>query len=367
MKNQYAAALGTVFAVLFSGCNIETASSKPDALNAIVIAAWNAQTLFDGHDHGTEYDEYRQDAGWSEEQYQARIRSVAEAVKQMAKEPPDVLALQEIENQGVLDALVQGPLADAGYGWTFFAANPRASLGLGLLSRLPLTGVKAHSISDGGKTAPRPVLEARIEHGGQPLVLFICHWKSKIGGASETEPQRRAAARVIQRRLQELGRETPPPPAIVLGDLNETYDEFYRQTGNAICALLPDDPLAAELSGCTAAEACTEIHDFLVLSRRKPPQAQHFPPGTIALYSPWAEEPEGGSYYYQGEWETIDHFLLNRGLFDGTGWEFAGWEVLRKEPFINGKGYPNAYNPRTGQGQSDHLPLLLRLEMGDKE
>jgi endonuclease/exonuclease/phosphatase family metal-dependent hydrolase len=355
------AAAGMVLALALSGCIIDPGSGKQEALKTITIATWNTQTLFDGHDCGIEYDEYREYSGWSEEKYRARLQSIAEAVNRMGGKTPDILALQEIENKNILTELAEGALAEAGYGWTFFASNPRSSLGLGILSRLPLIEVKAHSINNSGKTAPRPVLEARIEYGGQPLVLFVCHWKSKIGGDRETEPQRRASARVVHRRLRELGRENPSLPAIVLGDLNENYDEFYRQTGTTMSALLPDDLLAMELSGCQSGNECTDIHDFLVVSRRKPPQAQYFPPGTPALYSPWGEEMQKGSYYYQGAWETIDHFLLNGGLFDGTGWEFGGCEALDREPFVNGSGYPNIYNPRTGMGQSDHLPLLLTL------
>ena len=69
----------------------------------------------------------------------------------------------------------------------------------------------------------------------------------------------------------------------------------------------------------------------------------------------------GGSYYYKGEWETIDHFLLSDGLFDGMGWDFASSQVANHAPFIKSDGSPNTYVPRTGRGLSDHLPLLLLL------
>jgi hypothetical protein len=70
----------------------------------------------------------------------------------------------------------------------------------------------------------------------------------------------------------------------------------------------------------------------------------------------------GGSYYYKGEWETIDHFLLSEGLFNGRDWNFAGCLVLNRTPFTTSSGIPNAYVPRSGRGLSDHLPLLLYLE-----
>jgi hypothetical protein len=74
-----------------------------------------------------------------------------------------------------------------------------------------------------------------------------------------------------------------------------------------------------------------------------------------------------GSYYYRDEWETIDHFLLSSGFFDGLGWEFGECEVVNTPPFTNARGYPNAYTPRTGAGLSDHLPLMLSLRFAGSE
>jgi hypothetical protein len=136
-----------------------------------------------------------------------------------------------------------------------------------------------------------------------------------------------------------------------MGDLNENHDEFYRQKGTILSALLPDDPAAAELRG--AGDNC------LVLSGEKPPKARYL--DSPALYSPWDRELEGGSFYYKSNWETIDHFLLTGALFDGTGWDFETCRVINQPPFVNSAGHPDVYTPRTGRGLSDHLPLVLFL------
>jgi endonuclease/exonuclease/phosphatase family metal-dependent hydrolase len=150
-----------------------------------------------------------------------------------------------------------------------------------------------------------------------------------------------------------LAETEPYLPAIIMGDLNENYDEFYRRNGTVISALLPDDPHAAEFN--------ERQNDFIVLSESKPPSARYFPDGALSLYSPWAEM-EDGSYYYRNNWETIDHFLLSPQLFTGTGWDFENCEVINSPPFTGAKGLPVSYNPRTGSGLSDHLPLLLLLK-----
>ena len=199
-----------------------------------------------------------------------------------------------------------------------------------------------------------------MEAGGAPLALFICHWKSKLGGDEETEAQRRASARLILRRIREIEAEAPGTPVLVMGDLNENHDEYYRQAGRYLCALLPDDPRAAEHAGLDTASA---QKDFLVISGNKPPRSSYFAEGIVSFYSPWGRELKNGSYFYGNAWETIDHILLSAAVFDEIGWDFNGCEVLNDEPFVNSLGTPSAYNSRTGGGLSDHLPLCLSLKL----
>jgi hypothetical protein len=204
-----------------------------------------------------------------------------------------------------------------------------------------------------------------VEAGGASVALFICHWKSKLGGDEETEDLRRASARLLLRRLREIEVEAPGTPVIIMGDLNENHDEYYRQAGRYISALLPDDPRAAEHAGLYKNSGTVHAAqtDFLVLTGVKPPQTSFFAEEVIALYSPWGKELKNGSYFYKNDWETIDHFLLSAALFDGRGWDFNDCEVINAVPFVNPQGTPNIYNAHTGGGLSDHLPLLLGLKL----
>ncbi|MDR2392731.1 MAG: endonuclease/exonuclease/phosphatase family protein [Treponema sp.] len=359
----------------WGGCMvIGTGSGSQDQRNAgfVTLATWNVQALFDGDETGIEYDTYLQAAGWTDEKYRARLNSLAQAIGHIAGKGPDMLGLEEIENIRVLEDLRGGPLASYGYKYLCFANNPGAPLGIGLLSRFPLEETRVHSITAQGETTPRPILEVRLQVQNQPLVLLVCHWKAKQGGKEPvaTEFLRRASARILLRRLQELRQEDPDIPVLIMGDLNENHDEWYRETGTVVTALLPDDPKVAERIGLTIdAETFsttpweTTSSDFLILSSNKPPKLAYFPAAAPGLYSPWGNELQGGSYYYQGHWETIDHFLLTEPLFDQNGWDFYTCTVINQDPFINAQGRPYAYNPRTGNGLSDHLPLLLTLKL----
>jgi endonuclease/exonuclease/phosphatase family metal-dependent hydrolase len=342
---------------VLAGCEV-ISPKKPTEPEFLIAAAWNVQALFDGQEAGNEYEEYRQGAGWTPEKYKARINTISQAIQQMVRSDktavPDIIGLVELENAGVLEDLAKGSLSKYSYNWTAFSSIPDMSIGLGILSRFPITDMKSHSITVGDDTAPRPILEVRIEPRGEPLVFLLCHWKSKSG--KDTEALRRASARVVHRRLLELRQKEAGTPVIIMGDLNENHDEFFLNS--IFSALLPDDPNAAVLAAKAADSRSSP--DFLVLSREKPPISQYIE-SVQALYSPWGVELNDGSYYYRNKWETIDHFLLSEALFGGTGWNFFDCRVLNYEPFTTIKGTPNRYIPKNGNGLSDHLPLLLYL------
>jgi endonuclease/exonuclease/phosphatase family metal-dependent hydrolase len=341
----------------FSGCDVVPAAASPVRSGSLRIITWNVQALFDGDERGGEYEEYRTAAGWTGEKYTARLTILSRALEQLAEGPPDIVALQEIENSRILEDLGVR-MSKAGYRWTCFGANPEGSLGIGILSRFPFTRTRVHGLTRIKETTPRPVMEIWLQPEDTPLVLFVCHWKSKLGGADSTEPLRQASARIIQRRIREIEAEYPRMPIIIMGDLNENHDEFYRD-GSVVKALLPDDTGAAELAGLPRADFAGP--DFLILSGEKPPEAECFDADLPAFYSPWGRELQKGSYHYKHEWETIDHFLLTGALFDQTGWDFDTCLLVDRNPFIKNQGIPDAYNPRTGQGVSDHLPLMLFL------
>ncbi|GHV19219.1 endonuclease [Spirochaetia bacterium] len=361
-----------LFTSCFSGCDVYEGASGGARRGELSIATWNVQALFDGGDDGGEYDEYTPKNGWNKEKFEARCEVIGKAVSQIEGGGSDILALIEVEKREVLQELAEGTLKNQRYNYGFFAANAGFSLGIGILSRYPFTKTYSHSANINGDRIPRPIAEVWLEPDGTPLVIFVCHWKSKLGGEDETEFIRRNAARVILRRVKAIYNENPDIPVLVLGDLNENVDEFYRSGSEKVCALLPDDPAAAIKAGFALANTDTSDddmldenslpqQDFLIISGEKPPVSSFFAKAEGVFYSPWGTEMQNGSYYYGSEWETIDHLLLSRGFFDKRGWEFKTAHVVDTEPFVNSKGEPNIYNPRSGSGVSDHLPLLLVL------
>lgn len=326
----------------------------------LTVLSWNVQALFDGADSGAEYAEYRASAGWTEAKYRSRLDALGAALLSACPGGPDVVALQEAESEAVVLDLARGPLAGKGYRWTAFASLPASPLGVAALSRHPLSGVRSHAADLPGGGPPRPMLEIRVEHPAGPLVVLVCHWKSKLGGPAETEGLRRASAALASRRARELA--AAGTEFLVVGDLNENHDEFLRRGGVEATALLPASGAAAaalEKEALSPGAGCGNAAGWLGLSADRPPDSGILP-GPV-FYSPWEDSSARGSYAYKGAWETIDHVLAPSGLFDGRGWEWEGFGVVEPGEGKGGPGFPAAYDPRTGRGLSDHLPVMAFL------
>jgi hypothetical protein len=90
------------------------------------------------------------------------------------------------------------------------------------------------------------------------------------------------------------------------------------------------------------------------------------------LYNCWTDTERGGSYHYKRKWEKIDQILLSAGLFDRSGLFinrkaftcFSFSHLLMRSgpaiapwPTFRGKNYLGGY--------SDHLPLLININVGE--
>ncbi len=307
--------------------------------STITIMSYNVQNLFDHRVDGEEYEEYDpQKSSWDEESYHLRLRRLAQVITQGASRYPDIVLLQEIEHVGVLEDLWRLYLAREGYTY-YLATESVGATEVGVLSRTTPDLVTVHHI-EGVAFHTRPIMELHYTFGGEPLVLFNNHWKSKIPSPQESEPVRIAMAEVLIRRISDL---MESPLAIVAGgDFNESYRENLVVRGEYPTAI------SFGVGG--------HIELFSLAERL----GTHNDRG--AFYTPWTSEDSGiGSYWYGGEWEHIDQFILNDSLVDGVGIEYNSFSVVKPPFLLTAKGAPYRWNTATRRGYSDHLPLLLEL------
>ena len=358
MRKSLRPPLGAVAAVAAALLPLTTSTGLA---RTITVVSYNVQSLFDATDHGGEYRKFTRAGGWTSDLYTAKLRAAEPA-------GADLVALQEVEHYGAARRLVDQELDGLGYRHVVWLPDPHNTTGPVVLSKLPVRRVGAlwvdnscpvdgpdDGLKDGLDRPLRPILEVEVALGAAAdapsLFLFNNHWKSKQGGAAETEVYRRCAAALLAARLQEISAADPAAEILVVGDLNEAIDEHARQGRRYVTALMPAP--APDAAG------------VLRVTGTIPPAA-----APLELFSPWlgyqAGETPPGSYHFRGAWETIDHLLLGPGLFDEVGLSYAagdGFAVIHGG-LLDAGGTPRAFHRGPPpSGFSDHLPLRLELTL----
>ena len=336
-----AIALGLVWC----GCTLPA----PFVARSIHILSYNLENLFDDRDDGTEYSDY--DPGtdsWSTSLYHAKLQNVSQAISKSVRGGPDICLLQEIESPQALDDLTNVYLNTLGYRHVFIAPRSNSATSVAVLSRLPITAIHVHRVHADIPT--RPVLEVELSIGSNTLILFNNHWKSKSGGAAETELYRLESASLVRSRIRSIISENPDTFIVVSGDLNERLDEFHDTDGVYQTALLPDDAEIPQTYSAKSVFLTPFIERAGVFGDR------------LVLYSPWYDSEQPGSYVYKGVWERIDHFMIYDGDGSAAGLNATGFSVVDTEFLLREDGTPKRWNASSASGYSDHLPLLLSLE-----
>lgn len=332
--------------------------SLPVAGGSVVVMSYNLQTLFDPVDQGGEYAEFCVSTGaWDEGRYNARLAALASSVQSAAGrgrlgDGPDILVVEEAENQRVLS-----DLAAAAGGYSYIVASPdeEAVVACGVLSRFPIVAARAHRIRppDGvPPSVPRYALEVELSVDGHRLVVIGSHWKSKLGGAQETEPERQAAAVFISALVSSRLAADPALALVVAGDFNENPDEFERVERAWPTALMPVEAGAGQWLLITGSRDAARLPE----------------PGSaspLVLYCPW-DDGGGYSYLFQGNPERIDHLLMSPSLVADTGaaLRFESFSAQPPQFVVDASGIPLAYSPRLNSGYSDHLPIRIRIAVG---
>ena len=300
--------------------------------DTLSVMFWNVENFFDWRNDSTnESDLEFSPAGerhWTWKRFQAKANAVAKALFWVEGETgrlPDIVGLEEVENAFVLRQVLQKTaLRKLDYKYVHYDSPDRRGIDVALLyrsSELELLDSKpCHLYAADSVMATRDILLCVFRRklpDSTAFAVLVNHHPSKYGGAAESEPRRRVAVerlRFLADSLAAIGIDR----IIAGGDLNDT----------------PDNPVFRLLEPSLA-----PLH--MDLHRRGK--------GTIK---------------YDGKWDLIDHIYVS------PGWLTPSMRILRI-PFLltrdnvhSGEKPLRTYTgPRHTGGVSDHLPVLLEVEI----
>lgn len=194
----------------------------------LIVATYNVENMLDAFDDPHTFDETLP------AKPQEKIKQVTAVIRHL---DADVVALQEVENQGVLRNMVHEFLGDMGY--RYIAVQPTNSshgLNLAVLSRRPIVSITSHRLLemkisglDHPRRFARDLLRIRIipsQTHNKPLDLYVVHFKSKHD--AEGDPQsakwRLAEAATSKSIIHDALMADLSAWLLLLGDFNDTPD-----------------------------------------------------------------------------------------------------------------------------------------------
>ncbi|MBX3166459.1 MAG: endonuclease/exonuclease/phosphatase family protein [Candidatus Eremiobacteraeota bacterium] len=187
------------------------------------LASYNVLNLFDNLD----------DPGKKDEGTPAKsAASQAALAEVMVSSGADVIALQEVENIGILTAFRdQNGLGEIYPHLLLLEGNDNRGIDVALMSKYPIQNPVSHKETtfkvEGEKKKGhflRDVLQADIEMPGKiPVRFFVTHFASKLGG-QRSDRLRQAEARAAREIIQKETAHFPGQRYVLLGDFNDTPD-----------------------------------------------------------------------------------------------------------------------------------------------
>ncbi len=269
---------------------------------------------------------------WSEEILKKKLSVVAQTILQVGDgSGPDVLAMQEVENVGVLERLRTEYLSAGGYGPAILIeGQDERGIDVAFLTRLEVVG--------------QPTLH--------PLRL------------PGTSPDRVADTRGILEATFRL------PGGALLTGYAVHFPAPYHPTEMRIAAYEQLNALRAALPADRAAFAAGDFNTTSSEDREKSMLQRFARPQWIVVHERGDVGGKGTNYYERGDsWSFLDMILFSpaRGTHDRGG---RHWGVRANSARIANRiaaqvhdATPARFRLPEGSGVSDHWPLLVAIEL----
>jgi len=309
----------------------------PDA-GTLRVGTFNVENFFDTNDDPPGDPTKIGDKVPTAAEYQTKLAKLALAIKDKIG-APDVLSLEEVENQHVLDDLLNQPgMKSLGYKAIVEDGNDARGIRVAMIyraSRVEPTKITqenpdatlpdtAYDEVNRGKLFARAPLAVDFKltgfgqaAEGASFTVIGNHLKSKLGGPGY-EARRVAQGVFVGGMVDAKMAAQPNVPVFVVGDFNASYDDgAYKAIANK-------------------SDGSSRLYDTpLSLS-----------------------DADRYSYNYRGRKDMLDHFFVTPAV---TG-AITSMTIPHFDTYDGVKN--KAADPKVADGVSDHDPLLVNFNVG---
>ncbi|MDC0932274.1 endonuclease/exonuclease/phosphatase family protein [Arcobacteraceae bacterium] len=297
------------------------------------VASYNVENFFDLYYDKTEYKEFIPHTKyWNKTSFNNKLNNISRTIKDL---DADILALQEIESQKVIDAILK---KNQNYKYFIFHKNKNTAIGLALLSKYKITS-SIPIVVDKNDIYSRDILKVNLLIDNKPLIVYVNHWRSKRA----KESKRIVYAMALKKELDKQQNND----YIILGDLNSNYNEYqtfkydkklndtFNITGiNQILNTTYNGNLIRKVDTITLREQ-VHFNTWLEISKNK-----RF------------------STKYKNNNNTPDNILLSKALFDNKNISYINNSFnVFKPNYLFKKKRIFRWNKYRNNGYSDHLPI----------
>jgi endonuclease/exonuclease/phosphatase family metal-dependent hydrolase len=311
--------------------------------NSFKIGFYNIENLFDTIDDPTKNDEDflpGSKVAWNSERYWIKVNNIARVVTSIdSVNLPAAMGFAEVENITVLNELItKTSLSKGNYTAILEEGGDPRGIDVALIYRGDVLKYLGHSVFRSAKSfKTRSVLYVKLADSKKDtLHLFVNHWKSRTGGAAETESQRLENAGILKLLVDSVLVHNPKANVIIMGDFNDE----------------PGDKSLSEVLGA------------------KKPEKKVFSSSLYNLMFDRFLRGEGTLYYK--DWDVFDQIIVSGNLFlkkrKGASIQ-SPYSYIFKPDWILYKNKKGEMVPnRTASGSawfggfSDHLPVYTIIQ-----
>jgi endonuclease/exonuclease/phosphatase family metal-dependent hydrolase len=267
---------------------------------------------------------------WNKDILNRKFKNIARVIKSFNfGQGPDVLVLEEVENQNVLNLLLNKELRRFGYRYAkLLEGEDSRGIDNGVISKYPITSSKMHKINLAGVAKKtRGILEVNIAVASKTVTVLANHWPSQ-GNPTQA---RAISAKTLNRIASQIDSEL----IVAVGDFNTVPS---RDIPNPLTTITEKAFIDAETK-----------------ARR---MGSSLNPGT---------------HWFAGHWGSLDKFYIHKSSLKSSFPLFFSFDIHTRDFLLGEKkwvdretgevtiyqGVPLRFNSQTGEGFSDHLPIVM--------